>query len=211
MKGCFITGTGTGVGKTFFTAAWTRALRQRGIPALALKPIACGDRADAELFAQTNGEILSLNEINPVFLAPPLSPHAACVIEDRPLDLSSLHDSVKAVTSLFPGPFLIEGIGGWMVPITRDYLVCDWAGELGLPVCVVAQAGLGTINHSLLTIESIRQRGLKIAGIVMNFHQAPEDLASQTNPALLENLSGLPVLRFYGPEDLREPPPWLLL
>jgi len=209
MNGWFITGTDTGVGKTFFTAAWTRELRRRGLPALALKPIACGDRSDAEFFAKANDETLSLNEINPVFLAPPLSPYAACVVEDRPFDLCSLHENVRAVAARFPGPFLIEGVGGWLVPITRNYTVGDWARDLSLPVCVVARAGLGTLNHTLLTIESIRRSGLDICGLVLNFHQTPPDLATQTNPALLEDLSGLPVFCFHHAADLQELPEWL--
>ncbi|MDD5262842.1 MAG: dethiobiotin synthase [Methylacidiphilales bacterium] len=210
MNGIFITGTGTGVGKTFFTAACTRALRKRGIPALALKPISCGGRTDEELYAKANEETLSLNEINHIHLAPPLSPYAASAVENKPFDLSALRDGINSVTARHPGPFLIEGVGGWLVPITRDYWVRDWARELDLPVCLVAGAGLGTINHTLLTVESIRQSGARILGIVLNHHGVPDDMAAQTNPAILEDLSGLPVLRFHGPEDLLKLPSWLL-
>ncbi|GAB4242997.1 MAG: dethiobiotin synthase [Candidatus Methylacidiphilales bacterium] len=211
MNGAFITGTNTGIGKTFFTAAWTRHLRANGIPALALKPIACGDRTDAETFANANDEILTLNEINPIHLAPPLSPYAACVVEDKPFDWEPWEKTKNELSKRFPGPFLIEGVGGWLVPITRDFWVRDWALELGLPVVVVASAGLGTLNHTLLTIESIRPTGLPILGIVVNAYGVPDDLAAATNPAFLEDLTGLPVWNLPAPGTVPQWPKWLSL
>jgi dethiobiotin synthetase len=194
MKGCFITGTDTGVGKTFFTGLWTRTLRAAGTEALALKPICCGERTDAEILARANGEKLTLNQINPVHLLPPLAPYTACVVEDKPLDLGLIETTLAGLAKAHPGPFLVEGVGGWMVPLTRDYYVRDWARDLGMPVVVVARASLGTINHTLLTVESIRKAGLQARGIIVNFHGTPEDMATQTNPAILEDLTGLPVL-----------------
>lgn len=210
MQGFFITGTNTGIGKTFFTAILTRHLRAQGIPALALKPFCCGERTDVEIFAKANDEVLTLNQINPVHLLPPLSPYAACVVEERPLDPEDTLQSIRTITEKYPGPFLIEGAGGWLVPITKQYWVRDFARELNLPVIVVASAGLGTLNHSLLTIESIRNSGCNIQGIVMNHHGCPEDMAAATNPAILEELSGLPVLSLYpSMPDLRNLPAWL--
>jgi len=208
-NGFFITGTGTGVGKTCFTAWWTRQLRQLGFPALALKPIACGEREDAESFALANDETLSLNDINPVWLLPPVAPYTACVIEDKPLDMASVRNTMERLGSRFPGPWLIEGVGGWLVPLDKLFWVRDWAVELNLPVVVVASAGLGTINHTLLTVESIKQSGLPIPGIVINHHGVPEDMASQTNPAIIEDLTGLPIFNLpENPGDLRLPA-WL--
>jgi dethiobiotin synthetase len=210
MHGLFITGTSTGVGKTWVTAALTRALRARGIPALALKPILAGERTDAELFAAANDETLTLNEINPVSLLPPLAPYAACVIEDRPFDFTPVRETLTALASRHTGPFLIEGIGGWRVPITRDISVREWAQELGLPVLIVASALLGTLNHTLLTLDSIRAAGLTVPGIVMNFHgTTADDLAAQTNPAILEDLTGLPIFRVHTEADFTDLPPWL--
>lgn len=194
MKGIFITGTDTDVGKTWVTAAWTRALRARGVPALALKPIACGDRQDAEVFARANGETLSLNEINPMFLAPPLAPYAASVIENRLLDVEGMIESVRALAKRFEGPFLVEGAGGWLVPIRSNYAVRDLAQEFGLPVVIVGRLGLGTLNHSLLTVESVRAAGLQVKGIILNAHGSnPQDMALATNPAILEDLARVPV------------------
>lgn len=211
MHGFFITGTDTGVGKTWVTAALTRALRARGVPALALKPILAGDRTDAEAYAAANGETLTLNEINPVTLIPPLAPYAACVIEDRPFDFTPVRETLAALAARFPGPFLVEGIGGWRVPITRDVSVREWAQELGLPVVVVVRAALGTLNHSILTIESIQAAGLRIPGLVMNFHGcAADDLAAQTNPAVLEDLTGLPIFRVQDETDFADLPAWII-
>ena len=209
MKNFFITGTDTGVGKTFITAAWTQTLRRRGIPALALKPISCGDRSDAEIFAKANDETLSLNQINPVYLAPPLSPYAACVVENRPFDTVALHSQVQTVIQQYPGPFLIEGVGGWRVPLTHNYFIADWARDLQLPVVLIARAGLGTLNHCLLTIDSIRLHQCLPIGIILNFHNTPDDMAAQTNPAVLENLTSLPVFQFHSPADLQTMPDWM--
>jgi dethiobiotin synthetase len=194
MKGCFITGTDTGIGKTFFTALWTKTLREAGVPALALKPICCGERTDVEILAQANEEKLTLNQINPVHLLPPLAPYTACVVEDKPLDLPLVESTLAGLARNHPGPFLIEGVGGWLVPLTRDYWIRDWARDLALPVVVVARASLGTINHTLLTVESIRSAGLQVRGIIVNFNGLEEDMATQTNPAVIEDLTGLPIL-----------------
>lgn len=211
MHGFFITGTNTGIGKTWTTSALTRALRARGIPALALKPILAGERTDAEIFAAANQETLTLNQINPIHLTPPLAPYAACVIEDRPFDFSTVRQTLATLAANYPGPFLIEGIGGWRVPITRDISVREWAAELQLPVLIVASAALGTLNHTLLTLDSIRTCGLTVPGILMNFHGIPEnDLAAQTNPAILEDLSGLPVFTYSTESDFLTLPPWLI-
>jgi dethiobiotin synthetase len=208
MRGLFITGTDTGVGKTHVTAALTRHLRARGIPALALKPITCGDRGDAEIFRSANQETLALEEINPVFFSAPLAPYAAGSLEERPLDPAALLAHVRALAKRFPGPFLIEGIGGWAVPLTRRHRVADLAAELQLPVLVVAGAGLGTLNHTLLTVEDIHRRDLHCPGIVLNFHRQPDNHATRTNPTVLEDLTNLPVWRYHGADA--PPPGWLV-
>jgi dethiobiotin synthetase len=211
VSGVFVTGTGTGVGKTCFTAAWTRHLRAAGGTALALKPIVCGEREDATRFAGANDERLTLNEINPIWLQIPLSPYAACVIEDKVLDWAPWRATWERLRAKEEGPFLIEGVGGWLVPLTRDFWVRDWALELGFPIVVVASAGLGTLNHTLLTVESVRAVGLPILGLVVNHHGVPDDIASQTNPALLEELSGLPVWNFPEGGEPESWPTWLSL
>jgi dethiobiotin synthetase len=194
MKGVFITGTDTGVGKTYFTALLTRSLRKQGIPAIPLKPISSGDREDSiRLSEATRGEI-SPAEINPVHLSVPLSPYAACMLEGRPFPWGILREKVQKIAAAYPGPFLVEGAGGWRTPLDPTHSIREWAQELALPVIVVARAGLGTLNHTLLTIDSIRQSGLPILGIVLNENGTPTDDATRTNPALLAELTQKPVL-----------------
>jgi dethiobiotin synthetase len=209
MKGCFITGTDTGVGKTFFTALWTRMLRAKGQSAFAFKPILCGERVDAEILCHANDEKLSIDQINPVWLMPPLAPYSASLVEDRAFDWQKLRNHWAWVRDSVPGPILVEGVGGWLVPIDRQMSVREWAMELGLPVVIVCRAGLGTINHTMLTVENVRASGLKILGLVMNFHNTVDDLSVQTNPAVVEELTGLPLLKLDSKAQSMEIPTWL--
>lgn len=211
MAGLFITGTDTGVGKTYVTSLLTRALRAMGTQTLAIKPFLSGERTDAEVLAAANDETLSLDEINPIWLMPPLSPYAACAVEDKPLDWGKLRGAWEQLRQRHSGPWLVEGVGGWRVPLDATLTVGDWAQELGFPVLIVCRAGLGTINHTLLTVESIRRMNLSIAGVVMNFHNTPDDMASQTNQAILEDLIHLPFLRIEdGQQEIHELPGFIL-
>ena len=212
MKGIFLTGTDTGVGKTFFTALLTKALRQAGIPALPLKPISCGDRQDSIHLSEATGGAISPVEINPIHFAAPLSPYAASILEVRPFPWAMLRERIQKLSTHYPGPFLVEGVGGWRVPLDRSIGVREWAEELALPILLVARATLGTLNHTLLTVDSIRQTKLPHLGIVLNLHQAPDDLATRTNPALLEELTGLPLLQLpAAATQLPSPlPSWLV-
>ncbi len=209
MKNYFITGTGTDVGKTWFTTALIQHLRKSGHSALGLKPICCGERTDVELLAKANEETLSLKEINPIHIQAPIAPYSSSVIEERLYEMDPFWNSWKLLQQKHSGPFLIEGAGGWLVPITRQYWVRDFARELGFPVIIVAHASLGTLNHTLLTIESIRACQLEVAGIVLNYHDCPDDLATQTNAPILEELAECPVLKIDSNEALDATPRWL--
>lgn len=210
MRGAFITGTDTGVGKTYFTAFWTRSLRQAGIPALPLKPVSTGDRSDAKTLYEASEGNLPVEEINPIHYDQPLAPLAASLISRQTFPKERLRRHLAQLPSRYPGPFLVEGVGGWRVPLDKDYGVREWAQELSLPVVVVARAGLGTLNHVLLTIDSIRQTRLPVLGIVINLHPFLNDEATRTNPPLVQELTGLPVfiLRDQAPPN-PELPPWL--
>ncbi|MGF1677848.1 MAG: dethiobiotin synthase [Candidatus Methylacidiphilales bacterium] len=208
-QGFFITGTDTGVGKTWVTCLLVERFRNAGIPALGLKPIACGDRGDAEALARINGECLTLNEINPLYFPAPLAPYASSVLEERQANLTPVMETWSRLGQAYTGPFLVEGAGGWLVPITRDYWIKDLAVDFGLPVLVVCRASLGTLNHTLLTVESICCTGLTIKGLIMNHHDCPDDLASQTNAAVLEDLTGLPVWSLQTGEKNRSLPRWI--
>lgn len=209
-QGIFITGTDTAVGKTYFTAFLTRSLQLCGIRAIPLKPISTGDRSDAqELWASSDGT-LTLDEINPIHFSLPLAPWAACQLTGQTFPKEQLRQHHIHLQARYPGPFLVEGVGGWRVPLAGDYGIREWATELRYPVVVVARAGLGTLNHTLLTVDSIRQTGLPIAGIVLNQHLALEDEATRSNPPLIEKLTGLPVFLLpSGSPSTRNLPPWL--
>ena len=211
MKGFFITGTDTGVGKTYFTALLTRALRQQSIPAIPLKPISAGDRSDSIALSEASGGVVSPAEINPVHFTAPLSPYAASILESRPFPWGILREKMKKLTENYPGPFLIEGPGGWRVPLDSSLGIREWAQELALPVIVVARNSLGTINHTLLTVESIRQSRSLILGIILNDYFSKSDESSFTNPALLGELTGLPVLSLpSSAPSLPSLPSWLI-
>ena len=210
MKGVFITGTDTGVGKTYLTARLTRSLRQQGLPAIALKPVASGDRSDATTLSEAMRGALPIPKINPVHFAAPLSPYAAATLENRPFPWDLLRSHWEEMTSSHPGPFLVEGVGGWRVPMDSTRTVREWARELGLPVLIVCRATLGTLNHTLLTVDSIRATGLQIPGIIMNFYGATDDEAARTNPGILEEWSKLPVTALPSSSLAWEIPGWLL-
>jgi dethiobiotin synthetase len=211
----FVTGTDTGVGKTHFTGLLLRAWRAAGHRAAALKPIATGDRADAELLRAAGGDLLALDEINPIHLREPAAPLVAARAEHRVLDFAALNRAILATGKRF-SHCAIEGVGGWRVPLGPGYEVRDWARDLGLPVVVVARAGLGTLNHTMLTVESIRATGLTCAGVVLN-PGAPAvpgssdpDLARRTNGPLLTELLALPVFDLERlAQAPREIPVWL--
>ena len=189
----FLTGTDTGVGKTFVTALFARALRRAGLDTVALKPICSGDRGDAEILrAACDGE-LELDEVNPLWFQMPVAPHLAARHENRTISIPALEDWFCSV-SAGRQSVLVEGAGGWLVPIADGALVADLAAALGLPVIVVVADRLGCVNHALLTIGSIRARGLECRGIILN--SMPRDSADTDlgNRAMLEEFTDVPVL-----------------
>ena len=213
MPGFFITGTDTGVGKTWFTCWLVRNWRAHGLNAIGLKPIAAGGREDAECLRAANGGSLSLDEINPVHLREPAAPLVAARAEDRVIDFASINAMIAQTAARY-SQVAIEGVGGWRVPLAPGYEVRDWARELGFPVVVVARSGLGTLNHTLLTVDSIRAAGATCAGVIFNAGAPPavesSELALRTNSRLLRELLGLPVFELdRAAEAAGEIPQWL--
>lgn len=188
----FVTGTDTGVGKTYICQLILEALRNRGTKAIGYKPIACGDRDDAHSLAKACGET-DLDRINPVHMKTPVSPYVACMLENRNIDPASLVSHYQSLAANHD-TVIVEGAGGWQVPITRDYHISDFAKELGLPVLLVAANKLGAINHILLTIDAIRAKGLTCIGLILNQLDDELDTAMITNKGVIEALSGVPLL-----------------
>jgi dethiobiotin synthetase len=194
--GLFITGTDTGVGKTYFTALLLAALRRQGIAAAAFKPVACGvgGRNDAKLYRRLMNNEVPLDAINPVYLRRPLAPLVAARLENRRIDLRKVFSSYELLVANHQ-PILIEGAGGLLVPIKRNYFVSDLAKQFGLPVVIVARLGLGTINHTLLTVRQAQRAGLRVKGIVLNdLAGTRRGLAERTNVEVVPELCGVPLL-----------------
>jgi dethiobiotin synthetase len=196
LRGLFVAGTDTGVGKTVLAAALCAALVERGEKVAAFKPVVTGlDEAssppwprDHELLAQVANSGQSPQDVAPYLFAPPVSPHYAAelagvtVEPPRLLEAARRHELVVA-----------EGVGGLMVPLTPGYLVRDLAVDLGLPLLVAARTGLGTINHTLLTLEAAHAAGLTVAAVVMTpWPERPEPI-ERSNWDAVERLGGVPV------------------
>jgi len=194
--GIFITGTDTGVGKTHVTALILAELRRRGVPAAAFKPIACGTggRHDAEIYAALMNHEQPLDVINPVYLRRALAPSVAARFERKQIDMRRIRTAYRTLAADY-SIVLVEGAGGLLVPIREDYFVADLAKTLGLPLVVVARLGLGTINHSLLTVRMARGMGLKVRGIVLNDTVGGKrGLAEKTNIEVVPDLCRVPLL-----------------
>lgn len=200
MRGLFVTGTDTGVGKTVVAGSITAALRARGERVAAYKPVVTGlDEPpvpgwprDHELLAAAAG--LSAGAVTPHVFGPPVSPHLAAELAGVTLDLDALVLAAGAAAAEADADVLIvEGVGGLLVPLTLQHTVRDLAVALGLPLVVAARPGLGTISHTLLTLEAARAGGLTVAGVVMT--PWPDDPAVMTasNRATVARLGGVDV------------------
>jgi dethiobiotin synthetase len=194
--GLFITGTDTGVGKTHVTAALLSELRRRGARAAAFKPIACGagGRHDAEIYAAIMKHEQPLDVINPIYLRRPLAPSVAARLEHKRIDFRRIRECYGQLASSY-SIVLVEGAGGLLVPIRSNYFVADLARSLKLPVLVVARLGLGTINHSLLTVHQARELGLTVRGLILNDTVGGRrDQAARTNIKTVPELCETPLL-----------------
>lgn len=179
-RGLFITGTDTGVGKTAAAAAVMHRYRAR-FTLRYWKPIQTGlahddDRDDdttevRRLCACANQEIFD----NGVRLPEPLSPHLAAKLAGQNINL---HELIALLPAHEGTRWIVEGAGGVLVPLNDSETMADWMILLGLPVLVVARAGLGTINHTLLTLEALRARSLRIAGVLMIGDRNPDNRAA---------------------------------
>jgi len=183
----FLTGTGTGVGKTFVAIELLYWLRAHGIRAAGMKPICCGDREDARRLLAASAEGISIEELNPVWLQSPVAPSVAAQIEQVEIDLGKIQNCFRNLSERFD-TVIVEGVGGWLVPMTADLFVGDFAKQLDLPVAIVAENRLGCLNHILLTRESVQRRGLVCAGVSLKSANGPTDLAQSTNETELRRL-----------------------
>jgi dethiobiotin synthetase len=203
VRGVFVTGTDTGVGKTVVAAAVCAALRARGERVAAWKPVVTGTEEagepDHELLARASGTQPS--EIAPFTFEPAVSPHLAAELVGSTIEPPALVASARAAGGA--DILVIEGVGGLLVPLTLGFLVRDLAREVGLPVVIAARPGLGTINHTLLTVEAARAVGLTVVGVVLTPWPADPSVMERSNRDTIERLAGVEVstlTRLPGPD-----------
>lgn len=174
-NGLFITGTDTGVGKTWATLCLMRALQGRGLRVVGMKPVASGAvwregrwvNEDALALQEAGSVSLPYELVNPYVFEPPVSPHIAAGLAGERIDLTRIVEISHELRRL-ADCVLIEGVGGWKVPLNERERVADLAMALGLPVIMVVGLRLGCLNHALLTHESIKSSDIRLAGWIAN-------------------------------------------
>lgn len=200
----FVTGTGTGVGKTVVSAALLAAMSAAGVRVRAHKPVVTGlDEPseagwppDHELLASVAG--MAPEEVAPLRYGPAVSPHLAAALAGERVDPADLIDRARRAidqddTTTQGSTLIVEGVGGLLVPLADEFTVRDLASALGLPVVIAARPGLGTINHTLLSIESARAAGLDVRAIVLTpWPDAPGEL-ERSNRETISRLGGVEV------------------
>ena len=197
----FLTGTGTGVGKTVVGCALLAAWAARGLKPRVLKPAesGCGRKegklhpADAWALREAAGDPRPLDEVCPYRYALPLAPAHAAEQEGRPPDADRLLQMIAALRETH-APLLVEGAGGLLVPLAPGVQMIDLARRAGLRLVIVAPLGLGTLNHTQLTVRAAGAEGIPVAGIVLNDFTGEDTPAARRNPAAIQELCGAPLL-----------------
>ncbi len=201
-KGIFITGTDTGVGKTFVAAGLLTALKETGLSVCPMKPVETGCRAqkgklipdDAVRLINAAGVKESVDAINPYRFRLPLSPAIAAEIEGIKIKKEKIFSAYSRLLKKYDLT-IVEGAGGIMVPVYKKYLFLDLVKDLKLPLVIVSRPGLGTINHTLLTIEAAKGKGIEITGVIINYPgMIKKDMSVRTNPELIRRLGRARVL-----------------
>jgi dethiobiotin synthetase len=205
-SGCFITGTDTGVGKTLVAAALAAHLRRKGVEVGVMKPVETGvqaespTRSDAQWLRQAAQVDDALSLINPYQFSPPVAPLAAARLAGETIVVERIIDAFHEL-ALRHRYMIVEGAGGLCVPLTTKLSVLDLLATLNLPTVLVGRSTLGGVNHALLSLSALRQRGLVVRGIVLNeVEPAVESptlsLQRRTTSELIREFGGVPV---YGP------------
>jgi dethiobiotin synthetase len=214
VRGVFVTGTGTEVGKTVVAAAIARTAASGGARVAVFKPAvtgldetaSAGAEPDHALLRRASGSDQPDEWIAPHRFGPPVSPHLAADLAGQRIERAAL---VAAAHRAAAGADLLvcEGVGGLLVPLTLSYLVRDLARDLALPLVIAAEPGLGTINHTLLTIEAARAIGLDVAAVVLTPWPEAPGVVERSNRETIERLGGVAVSRL--PHlDLADPGSW---
>ena len=209
MRGVFVTGTGTDVGKTVVAAIIARSIAAEGTRVAVFKPAVSGLNGatpDHELLRRAASSAQSDDEVAPYRYVPPVSPHLGAELAGEAIDPARLLRDVRAAEA--DAEFLVcEGVGGLLVPLTLGYLVRDFALEVGLPLVVASKPGLGAINHTLLTIEAARAVGLEVRSVVLTPWPRDPSPIELSNREAIERLGGVRVVPLAW-LDLDEPDSW---
>jgi dethiobiotin synthetase len=199
MPGLFVVGTDTGVGKTVVTAGIVRSLRQRGHAVAVCKPVATGGEPcaggyladDTRRLADAAGHA-DYRRVTPWTFPEPAAPPVAARLAAVELVLEEIAGYVRGQAA--DALLIVEGVGGLLCPLTERATGADLAAVLGFPVVVVARRSLGTLNHTLLTLEVLRRRGLPVAGVVINETTPVQGVAEETNIEELRKRIAVPLL-----------------
>ncbi len=201
-RGIIITGTDTGVGKTFVTVGLLTALKEKGLNVSPMKPVETGCRGkkgklvpvDAVRLIRASGAGESLDIINPYRFRLPLAPAVAAETEKVSIKKKKILSACNHLLKKYDIT-IVEGAGGIMAPVYKKYLFLDLIKDMHIPIIIVSRPGLGTINHTLLTIETAKNRGIEILGVIINYTaKTKKGLPERTNPEVIEKLGGVPVL-----------------
>ena len=197
-----VTGTDTGVGKTYVTCQLVRALRKAGVDAVGYKSVCCGERTDAELLVAASGNAEPIEALNPIWYQAPVTPAVAAELEGKPVSLDEIQAHAEALAERHD-VLLMEGVGGWEVPMTRTETFSDLAQALGWPVILVAANRLGALNHTLLTERAIQNRGLEILAVILNHLTEEHHVAMTTNRRILNEFLTVPVHCLENDDDFQ--------
>jgi dethiobiotin synthetase len=215
IPGLFITATDTEVGKTVVAGAIADHFRRQGLRTAVLKPVATGAvrrregwvSEDAEFLASCADTPFPLDLVCPQRYREPLAPAVAADRAGEPLDWDAIERSLRLMTA-DSDVIVVEGVGGILVPLDEDHTVLDLARWLNLPTVIVARPGLGTINHTLLTIDVLRRANVRVAGVVINRYPADTPTtAEETNPRNIEKYGKVSVLTIVPNEPALKRPP----
>jgi dethiobiotin synthetase len=196
-KGIFITGTDTGVGKTIVTAAIAWNLKQAGKKVAVMKPVQTGTivsgPTDIEFVQSLIGDDYTIDTSCPFMFPDPVAPLVASMLAGERINIKKIKESFSDLSEE-NDTVIVEGAGGLLVPILEDYFMSDLALDLNIPILIVARPNLGTLNHTLLTLESAKRKGLEVAGIVISNYPWDPGIPEQTNPELILSMTGVNIL-----------------
>jgi dethiobiotin synthetase len=208
-KGLFITGTDTGIGKTLITGGIAHILRKQGLKVGVFKPVATGCRREMKELISPDAQFLAmcaeadypLTVITPACYETAAAPIVCARIEERPIDYEQIVAMYNYLCKTCD-VVLVEGIGGVLVPLDKQTTILDLAAKMRLPMIIVARPRLGTINHTLLTLQAVRNAGLYVAGVVINGYSVPAaNIAEETALGIIAELGNTKILASVGQDD----------